>query len=119
MTQIESSSTATGSTVVGHSSATSIFVNGYVPRRRGLVLVLGVLAGFLLTVVWSASFVDSTIGDTVADGLLGHNAKETAITGIGAGVVFAFVSGLAGTFTACNIAVFGAVAPLAGSAGGW
>ncbi len=88
------------------------------PRRRGRVAVLGVLGGFLLTIVWSASFVDKGIGDTVASGLLGHDAKQTAITGMSAGVVFAFVSGLAGTFTACNIAVFGTVAPLLGGAGG-
>ncbi|WP_107656430.1 hypothetical protein [Nocardia suismassiliense] len=119
MTQLESPSTAPDSPKPDQPVATSVFVNGYIPRRRGLVLLLGVLAGFLLTVVWSAPFVDTTIGGTVADGLLGHDAKETAITGIGAGIVFAFVSGLAGTFTACNIAVFGAVAPLAGSAGGW
>jgi hypothetical protein len=83
-----------------------------------LVVLLGVLGGFLLTVGWSAPFVDQAIGDTVANGLLGHDAKETALTGVGAGVVFAFVSGLAGTFTACNIAVFGTVAPLLGGAGG-
>ncbi|MGK8557711.1 hypothetical protein [Nocardia gipuzkoensis] len=119
MTNLESPSTATTSPVLEHSEATSVFVNGHYPRRRGMVLLLGVLGGFLLTVVWSAPFVDRAIGGTVADGLLGHDAEDTAITGIGAGVVFAFVSGLAGTFTACNIAVFGAVAPLAGSAGGW
>ncbi|WP_067476075.1 hypothetical protein [Nocardia amamiensis] len=119
MTNLESPSTAIASPVLEHSEATSVFVNGHYPRRRGVVLLLGVLGGFLLTVVWSAPFVDRAIGGTVADGLLGHDAEETAITGIGAGVVFAFVSGLAGTFTACNIAVFGAVAPLAGSAGGW
>ncbi|WP_280304579.1 hypothetical protein [Nocardia abscessus] len=119
MTQLESPSTADPSPTPRHRTATSVFVNGHFPRRRRLVLLLGVLGGFALTVVWSASFVDSAIGGTVADGLLGHDAEETAITGIGAGVVFALVSGLAGTFTACNIAVFGAVAPLAGGAGGW
>ncbi|WP_239312547.1 hypothetical protein [Plantactinospora mayteni] len=84
------------------------------PRRRVLVIVLSVLAGFALTVVWSAHFVDSVIGDTVADGLLGHDARDTPITGVTAGILFAFVSGLAGTFTACNIAVFGAMAPVLG-----
>jgi hypothetical protein len=87
------------------------------PRHRGLIVGLSVLAGFLLTVAWSAEFVDSTIGDTVADSMLGHNAKQTPITGIAAGIVFAFVGGLAGTFTACNIAVFSAMAPMAGGAG--
>ncbi|WP_199853087.1 hypothetical protein [Plantactinospora sp. BC1] len=99
--------------------ATSMLVNGHFPRRRWLILGLSVLGGFLLTVVWSAEFVDSTIGDSVADTLLGHDAKETPIAGIGAGVAFAFVSGLAGTFTACNIAAFGAMAPMLGTGGRW
>ncbi|MFD9737240.1 hypothetical protein [Umezawaea sp. NPDC059074] len=97
--------------------ATSAFVTGHFPRRRGLVILLSVLAGFLLTVVWSAEFVDSTIGDTVANTLLGHDAKAEPITGAVGGVVFAFVTGLAGTFTACNIAAFGAVAPMLGDSG--
>ncbi|MEU6148940.1 hypothetical protein ABZ816_02975 [Actinosynnema sp. NPDC047251] len=88
------------------------------PRRRWLVVALAALTGFLLTVAWSAAFVDSTIGDNVADTLLGHDAKATPISGVAAGVVFAFVSGLAGTFTACNIAAFGAVAPMLGTTGG-
>ncbi|ALG10760.1 hypothetical protein [Kibdelosporangium phytohabitans] len=100
-----------------HPEATSSFVSGHFPRRRGLVLVVSAIAGFLLTVIWSAEFVDSAIGDSVANTLLGHDAKQTPITGVAAGILFAFVSGLAGTFTACNIAAFGAVAPLLGSAG--
>jgi hypothetical protein len=91
------------------------------PVSSGLrvrVVVFGVLAGFLLSVAWSASFVDSVIGDSVANTLLGHDAKETAITGVAGGLVFAIVSGLAGTFTACNIAVFGTMAPVVGGAEG-
>jgi MFS family permease len=83
-----------------------------VPARRGLVIAVSVLTGFLLTVIWSAAFVDRTIGDTVANTLLGHDAKETPIAGVLSGIAFAFVTGLAGTFTACNIAALGAVAPL-------
>jgi hypothetical protein len=98
----------------GGDQAASAFVTGGVPRRRWLVIGVGAMAGFLLTVVWSAQFVDRTIGDTVANTLLGHDAKETPVTGIGAGVLFAFVSGLACTFTACNVAAFSAVAPLLG-----
>jgi hypothetical protein len=93
---------------------TSAFVNGAFPRRPWLVIGLASLAGFLLTVAWSASFVDSVIGDSVANTLLGHNAKATPIAGIGAGIVFALVSGMAGTFTACNIAAFSAVGPMLG-----
>lgn len=96
------------------TAGTSAFVTGVFPRRPWLVVGLASLAGFLLTVAWSASFVDSVIGDSVANTLLGHNAKATPIAGIGAGIVFAFVSGMAGTFTACNIAAFGAVGPMLG-----
>ncbi|HZN19002.1 MAG TPA: hypothetical protein VFB84_12640 [Micromonosporaceae bacterium] len=88
------------------------------PRRRGLVVLLSVLGGFLLTVIWSAELVDQTIGDNVANTLLGHDARGTPIAGIAAGIAFAFVSGLAGTFTACNIAAFGAMAPMFDTAGG-
>ncbi|MQA25615.1 MAG: hypothetical protein GEU94_09095 [Micromonosporaceae bacterium] len=95
-------------------TATSLFVNGHAPNRRWLVILLASLGGFLLTVIWSAEFVDRTIGDSVANTALGHDAKATPIAGILAGVAFAFVSGIAGTFTACNIAAFSAVAPLVG-----
>ncbi|MBC6467514.1 hypothetical protein HKK74_18735 [Actinomadura alba] len=91
-----------------------MFVNGHFPRRRLLVIVLSALAGFLLTVVWSAEFVDQTIGDNVADTMLGHEAKDAPISGILAGIAFAFASGVAGTFTACNVAAFGALAPAVG-----
>jgi hypothetical protein len=100
--------------------ATSTFVNGHFPSRRSLIILLSVLGGFLLTVAWSAQFVDRTIGDNIANTMLGHDAKETPIEGITSGVLFALVSGIAGTFTACNIAAFGAVAPLVGgTAGRW
>lgn len=100
------------------STPASIAVSQRIPRRRPLIVVCSVLAGLLLTVLWSAEFVDSVIGGNVADTLLGHDAKATPIAGMLAGTVFAFVTGLAGTFTACNIAVFGAIAPLLGEAGG-
>jgi hypothetical protein len=100
------------------TKGTSTFVNGYFPRWRGLVVLVGVVAGFLLTAVWSAEFVDQTIGDNVANTMLGHDAKETPIGGVLAGIAFAFASGVAGTFTACNIAAFGAVAPMLGSGQG-
>jgi hypothetical protein len=96
------------------SGPAAVAARGISTRSRVLVIALSALAGFLLTVVWSAPFVDQTIGDNVADTLLGHHAKGTPISGVVAGVAFAFVSGLAGTFTACNVAAFGALAPLVG-----
>ncbi|MBM2618555.1 hypothetical protein JIG36_23650 [Actinoplanes sp. LDG1-06] len=82
------------------------------PRRRGLIVAGSVLAGLALAVLWSFEFVDHVIGDNVANTLLGHDAKATAIGGTAAGLVFAFVSGLAGTFTACNIAMVASVGPM-------
>jgi hypothetical protein len=88
------------------------------PRHPRRVALLAAVGGFLLTVVWSAPFVDRVIGDSVANAMLGHDAKEVPIGGIAGGIAFAFISGLAGTFTACNIAVFSAMAPLASGTGG-
>ncbi|GII88307.1 hypothetical protein Ssi03_62970 [Sphaerisporangium siamense] len=90
-----------------------------VPRGRARLVLLSVLAGAVLASLWSFHFVDSVIGDNVANTLLGHDAKGTAITGVAAGAVFAFVSGLAGTFTACNVAAFGAVVPLVREGATW
>ncbi|MFI9201051.1 hypothetical protein [Streptomyces sp. NPDC053048] len=97
---------------------TSLFVNGHFPGRRALIVGLGALFGFALTVVWSAEFVDRTIGGNVADTLLGHEARETPITGALGGIAFALATGVAGTFTACNVAAFSAIAPLAGGVPG-
>lgn len=79
---------------------------------KARLIALSVGLGLLATVVWSFEFVDSTIGDNVANNVLGYDAKGEAISGSGMGIVFAFVSGLAGTFTACNVAGFSAIAPL-------
>jgi hypothetical protein len=105
---------STEQAVVPASPQESFFGSGPYPARRALVIALSVLAGFVVTVIWSAPFVDSVIGDHVANTLLGYDAKATPVDGALAGTLFAFVSGLAGSFTACNIAAFGAVAPLVG-----
>ncbi|WP_346622444.1 hypothetical protein [Blastococcus montanus] len=78
------------------------------------MVVIGVGGGVLLAALWSYQFVDVTIGDNVANGILGYDAKSAAISGAVGGAIFALVSGLAGTFTACNIAVFGALPEMAG-----
>ncbi|MER5353147.1 hypothetical protein ABT093_22785 [Kitasatospora sp. NPDC002551] len=106
--------TITGRTVKAPPRATSLFVNGLFPKRRALVVLLGLLGGLLLAYAWSSELVDDKIGFTTANELLGHDARNTPLGGISAGVLFAFVSGLAGSFTACNVAVFGAVGPLVG-----
>lgn len=92
----------------------SLFVNGQFPRRRGLIIFLAALFGLALTVVWSHEFVDQTIGANAAGALLGQDAATVSLTGSLIGIVFALATGVAGTFTACNVAVFSAMAPLAG-----
>lgn len=107
------------STTEVESTAEPSTVDSTLPPRRWLVVGLSALAGFLLTIVWSASFVDGVIGRNVANTLLGHDAESTEITGVATGILFALVTGLAGTFTACNIAVFGTMAPMLGRAPSW
>ncbi|GAA3748477.1 hypothetical protein [Salinactinospora qingdaonensis] len=100
------------------SNAVSSPVRSDLPRNRWVLIVVSILVGAALASIWSYHFVDSVIGDNVANTLLGYDAKEVPLAGLVSGTVFAFVSGLAGTFTACNIAAFGAIAPMSGSSGG-
>ena len=109
------STIALESSAVPHEE-TSLFVDGRFPRRRLLILLLSAIGGLLVAYAWSAKTADDTIGFNTANAMLGHDANTTPIGSIGSGIVFAFVSGLAGSFTACNIAAFGAVGPLVGRA---
>lgn len=86
--------------------------------RRGRILAGSVVAGVLMAILWSFELVDHVIGDNVANTLLGHDAKATAIGGTVAGLAFAFVSGLAGTFTACNIAMAASIGPMSQASAG-
>jgi hypothetical protein len=94
--------------------STSLFVNGYFPQRRTLIIVLSVIGGLFVAYAWSATLVDEQIGFNSANAMLGHTANGAPIGSIASGILFALVTGLAGSFTACNIAVFGAVGPLIG-----
>lgn len=87
-------------------------------ERHGRTVLIGAIVGVVLAVAWSASLVDDGIGQHTASAMLGHDAETAPIGGLFAGALFAFVAGLAGTFTACNVAVFGAVAPLVGEQDG-
>jgi hypothetical protein len=91
-----------------------VSVTDSAPSRRGLLILAGLVFGVGLAVIWSFAIVDASIGDRIANGLLGYDAKDTTLTGAAMGALFAFVTGIAGTFTACNIAVFSAIAPLMG-----
>ncbi len=80
--------------------------------RRNRALLIGVIAGLVMAVLWSYKFVDDTIGENIAKVGLGHDAEATPISGLLSGALFAFVTGIAGSFTACNVAVFGAMGPM-------
>ncbi|WP_228122237.1 hypothetical protein [Saccharothrix syringae] len=84
---------------------------------RGGVIAAGAAAGVLLAVLWSYEFVDHVIGANVAGALLGEDAAAMSIAGVASGLAFAFVSGLAGTFTACNIAVAASLGPMGQASG--
>src|SRR3989442_7104876 len=80
---------------------------------RAFWLLVGSAAlGLGLAIVWSPSFVDQTIGENGATTILGYSVTATPITGVLMAIGFAFVSGLTGTFTACNVAGLSAFAPL-------
>src|SRR2546425_3595788 len=94
-----------------------IQLKGRVAHHGGTVrafwLFIGSVAlGLGLAVVWSPSFVDQTIGENGATTILGYSVTATPITGVLMAIGFAFVSGLTGTFTACNVAGLSAIAPL-------
>jgi hypothetical protein len=74
--------------------------------------VASLLVGLALAILWSAQLADDDIGVAAANQLMGHNALKSSIGGSVGGILFAFVAGLAGTFTACNVAAFGAIGPL-------
>lgn len=82
-------------------------------KNQALLVFVSVLAGAVLTSIWSYRFVDTVIGESILNGVMGYDAKAAPITGTLVGIWFAFVSGVAGTFTACNICAFSAIAPLA------
>jgi hypothetical protein len=80
-----------------------------------LVAALSTLAGLVIATVWSAQVVDGMIGANIANTALGTNAKELQLSAGEPllGIIFAFIAGVAATFTACNCVVFSCVAPLA------
>lgn len=78
------------------------------------VLAISLLVGLLMSTFWSAEFVDQEIGNSWSDSILGTDASEMEIGSAGLGFFYALVTGFAGTFTACNICAFSAIAPLAG-----
>lgn len=81
--------------------------------QRIAIAAISAIAGLALAVVWSFEVADRVLGARIAQAALGTDASAVAIDGSGLGLAFAFVAGLAATFTACNCVVFSCVAPLA------
>jgi hypothetical protein len=74
-------------------------------------------AGIILSIVWSPTLVDRVIAQHIANPVVGGDATKVAITGSVTAAIFAFITGVGGMFTACNIAVFGALAPMSARTG--
>jgi hypothetical protein len=85
--------------------------------KRWLLVVYSAIAGVILAVVWSPRLVDGVIAGSIADPVVGGDAADVAIGGSFAAAVFAFITGVGGMFTACNVAVFGAIAPMSAQPG--
>ncbi|MDO8143833.1 MULTISPECIES: hypothetical protein [unclassified Isoptericola] len=86
------------------------------PTRRALPgAAVAVVVGVLIAVIWSYEFVDDVVGGAISGLFLG--ADHVAEPGLVGTLAFATVAGLAGTFTACNIACFASVGPLAAGTG--
>lgn len=79
---------------------------------RWRLVLFSAIAGLIVAVIWSPRLVDSVIGAAIADPVVGGDARTVPITGGAMALLFAFITGIAGSFTACNIAVFGALAPM-------
>lgn len=85
-----------------------------VNTRQALVAAIAAVLGFLLAAVWSYELVDDVIGHGIASFFLGDDAAAGA-SFLGS-VATATVTGLAGTLTACNVACFASMGPLAAGA---
>lgn len=83
---------------------------------RVVLVALALVAGTALAVGWQYEFVDDVIGGGIARALVGSDGPDAS--GWAGSLVMAGVAGLAGTFTACNVACFASVGPLAASGSG-
>ena len=81
----------------------------YPAGRRVAYLIAATLAGVVIAGFWNFRVVDGFGADIVAANTIGEyrgKAGEFAMLGAAFGFLFAFVAGLAATFTACNCVAF-------------
>jgi cytochrome c biogenesis protein CcdA len=83
------------------------------------IFAISLIAGLFIAMAWSFQVADGVLGQNIANTALGQSAIDMRIDASGQwfGIVFAFVAGLATTFTACNCVVFSCIAPLAAAKG--
>lgn len=82
-------------------------------RRPWRTVLISAVFGVVLAVIWSPDLVDDVIAGGIANPFFGAGElDEVPLTGSGVAIAFAFVTGVAGMLTACNVAVFCALAPL-------
>jgi hypothetical protein len=81
--------------------------------KKSIAAVAAVMGGVVLAWAWSYKLVDDVVAGSVANAILHDNLSSYDISSVTGGLIFAFVSGLAGTFTACNVCVLAAALPLA------
>ncbi|MBO0611223.1 hypothetical protein [Myceligenerans salitolerans] len=83
---------------------------------RAVLIGLAVVLGAGLAIGWQYEFVDDVIGGGIARALVGDDGH--AASGWAGSLAMAGVAGLAGTFTACNVACFASMGPLAAAGSG-
>ncbi|MBD8891906.1 hypothetical protein [Roseibium litorale] len=88
------------------------------PFTRTLIGLGALATGILLAYIWSYELVDKVVADHVARLVLHEGLATYQISSIGTGLLFAFVSGVAGTLTACNVCVLATAVPLTPQTGG-
>jgi hypothetical protein len=93
---------------------TTVITPPVLPARRKStrVVLFSAAAGVVVAVVWSPRFVDTVIAEGIAAPIFGRDLAAVDIGSGGVAMAFAPVTGVAGMFTACNVAVFSALAPM-------
>lgn len=97
-----------------YSSDAPAVAAGSASRLRTLILAAAAaLFGLALAICWNYEIADTVIGANIARTIMGQDAKAMALSGETlVGILFAFASGMAATFTACNCVVFSCVIPM-------
>src|SRR5215212_9746168 len=94
---------------VAGSRPNAAVASSYPASHRVVYLLIAAAVGITIAGFWNFRVVDGFGADIVAANTIGDyrgKAGEFAALGSAFGFVFAFVAGLAATFTACNCVAF-------------